>query len=221
MNEPRYDTLQVTRTSPFEKLVERWSIVMAPWVPQTVTPNQITVFGCFAGCLGGVFFYLGGFERLWLLAAALMMTVHLLADGLDGAVATLRKKKSDLGYFLDQFFDLISFVVVVLGIALSPLAHFQIVVLGAVLYPITLVVTLHWINLRNKWIFPLIGPSDLWLLLAVFTGLTYLYPGPVVEIAGWQLGLMDLGFLVGLPLALLDAAWLAVTLIHDLSTGKD
>lgn len=221
MSDSRHDTLEVTRTSPFEKLVERWSLAMAPWVPKGVTPNQITVAGCFSGCLGGVFFYLGGGERHWLLAAAAAMVVHLVADGLDGAVAKLRDRKSDLGYFLDQFLDLISFVAVVLGIALSPLAHFQIVILGAVLYPITLVVTLHWINLRNRWIFPMIGPSDLWLLLAVFTVLTYLHPGPITEIGGWRLGLMDLGFLVGLPLALLDAAWLAIKLIRALSAGKD
>jgi phosphatidylglycerophosphate synthase len=221
VSDTRRETLEVTRTSPFEKLVERWSLAMAPWVPQGVTPNQITVFGCAAGCLGGVFFYLGGGERLWLLLAAAAMLVHLVADGLDGAVAKLRDRKSELGYFLDQFLDLIGFVAVVLGIAMSPLAHFQIVILGAVLYPITLVVTLHWINLRNRWIFPMIGPSDLWLLLAVFTVLTYLHPGPIVEIGGWRLGLMDLGFLAGLPLALLDAAWLVVRLVRALSPGKD
>lgn len=221
MSDFRHDTLEVTRIGPFEKLVERWSLAMAPWVPRGVTPNQITIFGGVAGCLAGVFFYFGGGERHWLLLAAAAMVVHLVADGLDGAVAKLSGRKSELGYFLDQFLDLISFVAVVFGIALSPLAHFNIVILGAVLYPITLVVTLHWINLRNKWIFPTIGPSDLWLLLAVFTVLTYLHPGPLIEVGGWRLGIMDMGFLVGLPLALLDAAWLAVRLIRALSTGKD
>ncbi len=221
MSEIRHQTIEITRTSPFERLVERASAAMAPLVPDAVTPNQITVLGGVAGCLSGVFFYLGGDERHWLLVAAALMVIHLIADGLDGAVAKLRNRKSDLGYFLDQFLDLVSFVAVVIGIALSSLAYFQIAILGAVLYPITLFVILHWIHLRNKWIFPIVGPSDLWLLLALFTVLTFAHPGPVVEVSGWPLGWVDLGFLVGLPLALLDAGWLVIRLIRELSAKKE
>ncbi len=70
-------------------------------------PNTITLLNLFCGCCALVSIW--GEAFLW---GALLVTIGLIADFLDGTVARLLNVKSELGKQLDSLADMVSFGVV-------------------------------------------------------------------------------------------------------------
>lgn len=79
-----------------------------------ISPNAVTIISFFAG-LVCVFFTGTGLYT----AALIFWVLNRTLDGLDGLIARLSDKKTDLGGFLDIFFDFIIYSGIPLGFALS------------------------------------------------------------------------------------------------------
>ena len=60
---------------------------IVPHIPAAVTPNQITWFGCVAGSVSGIGFYLASFNHGWFILALVGSALFWLADTLDGTLA--------------------------------------------------------------------------------------------------------------------------------------
>lgn len=219
MSENIHDAIDVTVT-PFERLLGRLAACLLPLVPRTMTPNQITMVSGLTGAAGGLFYLLADGGRGWLLAAAAAILVHLVLDVLDGCMARARGQKSDLGYFLDQFLDLLSFVALTAGIAASSFARFEIVILAPLLYAINLTVVLHSIHLRGTWKFPPMGPSEVLAVIAGLTLLTYFVPGQVAAPFGIGLTCLDFGFIAGMAVGLIETAVTAGHLVGQLARPR-
>lgn len=219
MSENIHDAIVVT-TTPFERLLARLAARLLPLVPRTVTPNQVTLTSGVVGAAGGFFYLLADGGRGWLLAAAAAILVHMVLDVLDGCMARARDQKSDLGYFLDQFLDLLSFVALTAGIAASSYARFEIVILAPLLYAINLTVVLHSIHLRGTWKFPPMGPSEILAVIACLTLLTFVVPGQVAAPFGIGLTFLDLGFIAGMAVGLIETAVTAGHLVRQLARPR-
>jgi len=219
MSGNRHDAIDVT-TTPFERLLSRAVMSALPLVPRTVTPNQVTVASGLAGALGGLFYVLADGGRAWLLAALGAILFHLVLDVLDGCIARARDMRSDLGYFLDQFLDLMAFVALVVGIGLSHHARFEVVILAALLYAINLTIILHSIHLCGRWVFPMLGPSETLAFIFALTLATYFLPGPVLAVYGMGLSVIDIGFILGLLFGAAETAGMAVRLIAQLARPR-
>ncbi len=77
------------------------------FVKLSITPNQISVFGLLV--LLGFVSYLNTNLKLSLL----FLVIHLLLDGLDGAVARLSKKDCTAGEVMDTFVDYTGMFIVI------------------------------------------------------------------------------------------------------------
>lgn len=102
----------------FEKLRGPWGKIISPiaraLVKLGVTANMVTI----AGAVGTAFFaVLTGFTG-WLLPGAVMITVMVIFDSLDGTVAAQSGGGTAFGAFLDSTMDRIADWAVLLGVAI-------------------------------------------------------------------------------------------------------
>lgn len=206
--------------SPLERSVDRFAASLVPTVPQWVLPNYITLAGFVAGLGVALSFYLASFNPMWFWVAFVGLSLHMVADSLDGAVARQRQLTSQGGYFLDQFLDTLTFIFISLAISLTPYAPLKLMALGAILYPLHMMVILHWINLRKKWIFPKIGPCECHLILMALAVLTFFWQGSVVQMGQWSLGWFDLAGLIATPLIFFEILSSAYQLFRELNRGE-
>jgi hypothetical protein len=96
----------------------------------------------------------------------------------------------------------------------------KLIVLGAILYPLHMMVILHWINLRQKWIFPKIGPCESHLILIALAVLTFFWQGSVVQVGQLSLSWFDLVGLIAAPLIFFEVLSSAYQLFRELNLDQ-
>lgn len=201
-----------------ERKLEDLSYYLVPIVPARVQPNQITLAGFVAATIAGLSFYLASFNKNWLLVAILGITTHLILDGLDGAVARQRQLTSKLGYFLDLFLDCIAFIIIPLGVFFSSYDPLKIFIFNGIAYALNSLLLMHWVHLRNKWVFPIFGPCEVHLTYIFMATMTFLWSEPVIIIYNYSLGWFDFITLIALPLVSLEFLISAYKLFQELKT---
>jgi len=214
----------MTTTQSLEKIIpsllerglETLSYLLVPLVPMGVKPNHLTWLGFAAGTSGAIAFYLASSHKIWFLVAAAAILVHLILDALDGAVARQRSLTSKSGYFLDLFLDCLVFVMIPLGVFFSTYDPLKIFVLNAIAYSLHSLLLIHWVHLRNKWIFPMIGPCEVHLIYIFLAILTFFWSGDVITINQCSLNWFSLSTLIGVPLTILELLSLALKLLREL-----
>ncbi len=87
-------------------LARRW--------PHAISPNAVTLAGCAAGLAAAV----AAWQRLYPLALCLWLLNRTL-DGLDGLLARIQGRQSDLGGYLDMVLDVVVYAAVPVGLALG------------------------------------------------------------------------------------------------------
>ena len=105
-------------------------IGIARRLPKAATPNALTalgVIGAFVVLLG---YCLSGVHIRFLWLANLGVLLNWLGDSLDGTVARVRGiERPKFGFFLDQTVDLISNLVIAMGVGLSPWVRLDVALL--------------------------------------------------------------------------------------------
>ena len=100
----------------FEKLRKPWKRIINPiakfLVLMGVTANMVTVAGAIGTVVVGVLTGLTG----WLLPGAVVLTVLVIFDSLDGSVAALTTGGTKFGAFLDSTLDRIADWAVLVGV---------------------------------------------------------------------------------------------------------
>jgi len=82
---------------------------------------MLTIFGFLSSILIGVSYYLSNFNRNYLWLASLGFILNWFGDSLDGNLARYRNIERPLyGFFIDHAMDIMSEVVIFLGLASSP-----------------------------------------------------------------------------------------------------
>jgi phosphatidylglycerophosphate synthase len=202
----------------FDELVAK---ILLPIVPSSVKPNHITFIGFTGGLFAAIAFYLASWQKIWLIAAALGVFIHLVADSLDGIVARKRNQTSLQGYFLDQFLDILSFVAICICIGFSSYAEFDIAALNAILYPFHMVVILHWIHLKKRWPFPKLGPFEAHISLILVAGFTFFNSNTILEINGYLFGWFDLAFALSAFVSFIELLFSAFQLFQQLDLANN
>jgi archaetidylinositol phosphate synthase len=89
-----------------------------------VNPNVLTLLGLLAAVPAAALFYLSRpaseASDYYLVMAALLVMAHGLLDMLDGVVARLHKKETELGDFFDHVVDRVADILLLGAVALSP-----------------------------------------------------------------------------------------------------
>ncbi len=93
---------------------ERWFGPLAQWLGTWCSPLALTLLALLVGIAAAV----AASQSAWRLAFALWITNRLL-DGIDGTVARLHNRQTDMGGYLDILLDFIVYALMPIGIALA------------------------------------------------------------------------------------------------------
>ena len=208
--------IETTTLSPLERALSRWAGHLAPFVPNPIKPNHITVAGFGAALAGAISFGFSGNSNYWLLAAIVGVACHMVTDSLDGAVARYRGETSERGFLLDQMLDGIVFVALPVGIGFSPHGSMEVMVFPVLALFLHESLILYRMLLLGQKLIPRFGPIDYELVVILTTILTAFDPGMVAVVAGRGFTWFDILFGVGAALSLVEFFFLFFRLVRSL-----
>lgn len=202
--------------SPLERAFENFTNRLVRFVPQRVSPNQITILAFTGSIISALSFYLAGNNSLWFLVAALGVFVHLVLDNIDGAVARNRKSTSSKGQFLDMLTDNIGLPLIFIGLGFSNYFSMKLCLFCIILWNLHVVVMMNSIILKNKWIFPYLSSFESHMALVVLSIISY-----IVGSVEFTIFNLDFGIFEGIIALLIipsyfEVAWLIWKLYSEL-----
>jgi phosphatidylglycerophosphate synthase len=165
---------------------------LLPWVPRSVTPNQVTLTGFSFGVLAALGYGLAGLNRGWLLLAIGAHLVFWVCDNLDGTLARGRDLTSVRGFFLDLTLDQVAYALIYVGLGASGLILLPLAAAAAVLHMLHVHLVDMWIYLRGEERFGKFGPTELTLIITASALITLIWPGALLNVAGLSLRWFDL-----------------------------
>jgi phosphatidylglycerophosphate synthase len=182
-------------TARMEKRVLQW---MAERAPKWVTSDQLTVLGLSAQIGAGICFALSRYDRKFLLAVSVCLTLNWLGDSLDGTLARVRRQERPrYGFYVDHIVDVVGSVALMSGLGWSRLLHWEtamamliaFLVLSSESYLATY--TLKSFELSQG----IFGPTEIRILLAM--GCLAALRNPYATVFGHKVLLFDLGGVIG------------------------
>jgi len=95
-------------------LNRRLSIKISSFLAQyNIAPNLITLASFTLAVISGLFFFLGGYQRI--VVGGILAQLSSVLDGCDGEIARLKFSSSDFGKWLDRVLDRYSDAFIILG----------------------------------------------------------------------------------------------------------
>ena len=185
--------------SPLADAEKNFLTRVARRLPESVTPDRLTLLGAAAQLMAGVGYALARLNKLWLLAVIGFLFLNWLGDSLDGTLARVRnRQRPRYGFYVDHMIDSFGSLALMGGLALSGYMHpanaigllVAFLLLSIQSYLATY--TLGEFQL-SFWKF---GPTELRLLLSIGNIALFLR-GPFAHVAGRAFRLFDIGGLIG------------------------
>jgi phosphatidylglycerophosphate synthase len=189
---------------------------LLPWVPASVTPNQVTLTGFSLGVFAALFYALAGLNHGWLVLAIVAHLLFWFCDNLDGTLARRRGLTSVRGFFLDLTLDQVAYALIYLGLGVSSLILLPLAAAAAVLHLLHVHLIDMWIYLRGEERFGKFGPTELTLVITGSAVLTLIWSGPLLSVAGLGLRWFDLVAIVVIVAASVEFVRSLVLLVRQL-----
>jgi len=172
-------------------------VAIARRLPPWLSSDHLTLLGLLSMPAAGLAFATIGTARWSATALALALAANWFGDSLDGTLARVRdQQRPRYGYYVDHVIDLAGAVAVLIGMGASGLMEPAIAL--ALLAAFLLVSAEAYLATHTVGVFRLsfggIGPTELRLLLAA--GGFYVAAHPWVDVAGWNVRLLDIGGLI-------------------------
>jgi archaetidylinositol phosphate synthase len=189
---------------------KRLLVAIARRLPRWLSSDHLTLLGLLSMPAAGLAFSQIGTARWSATALTLALAANWFGDSLDGTVARVREQQRPrYGYYVDHVIDLAGAVAVLIGMGAS--GQMEPAIALALLAAFLLVSAEAYLATHTVGVFRLsfggIGPTELRLLLAA--GGFYVAAHPWVDVAGWNVRLLDVGGLVaiaGLIIAFIASA---------------
>jgi len=175
--------------------VERKALIwLAGKVPNSVSPDHLTMFGFAAQFLAGVCYGLARWNKYFLLLSTAFIAANWLGDSLDGTLARSRNRlRPRYGFYVDHMADTFGSVFLMSGLALSGFLHWQIAVGMLVAFLVLSVesyLTTYTIG-QFHMSYALFGPTEIRILLMI--GNVALIFHPNAHLLGRTFLLFDVG----------------------------
>ncbi len=170
-------------------------IAIARALPRRVQPDHLTLVGVVGSLMCGIGFAASGSSHLWLLLVFGGLFLNWFGDSLDGNLARVRRiERPTYGFFVDHTSDILSQVMIFIGMAVSSNVRFQTGCLLLMSYWLAAMFT--FIRTISSRVFQIsyygIGPTEIRLGLMVYA-LSLLTLGPMPIDTGFGiLSLMDI-----------------------------
>ena len=160
-------------TGPMEKRILLW---LAARIPHNINPDMLSLLGFLAAILIGVSYVLSKNNPIFLWIASLGFILNWFGDSLDGTLARYRKiERPRYGYFLDHSIDVISFTIVLTGLAFSGYARLELAWAVNIVYLLLALYT-SFTNFTSREFqisFAYIGPTELRILAIIASTWVY------------------------------------------------
>ena len=201
--------MKLTRQN--QSILSRWEYpflqAIAHRLPDRLMPDHLTLFG-FAGAtvvlVAGI---AARFESNFLLLSNLGLVIHWLGDSLDGTLARVRHiERPRYGFFIDQMTDVMTNLLIALGIAAAGYARLEMALLVLIGYQMLSAYALIRSAATGTFLVAIdgFGPTEMRLAIILLNTLVWLFGAPEVDLIGmaftWADGVMLAGF--GLMLGL-------------------
>ena len=110
--------------SPLADAEKNFLTRVARRLPESVTPDRLTLLGAAAQLMAGVGYALARLNKLWLLAVIGFLFLNWLGDSLDGTLARVRnRQRPRYGFYVDHMIDSFGSLALMGGLALSGYMH--------------------------------------------------------------------------------------------------
>jgi archaetidylinositol phosphate synthase len=168
---------------------------IAKSLPRWIKPDHLTMLGISGSLLCGIGFAASALSPKWLWLVVIGLVVNWAGDSLDGNLARVRRiERPKYGFFVDHTSDILSQVLIFMGMAVSPYVRFETGCLLLMSYWLAAMFT--FIRTISVQVFQIsyfgIGPTEIRIgLLAYVASLLTIGPLPVVTRMG-VLSLMDI-----------------------------
>jgi phosphatidylglycerophosphate synthase len=117
---------------PLERPALKW---LAAHLPAWVTPDMMTVTGIVGALIITISYALSQFHPAFLWLASLGFVINWFGDSLDGTLARFRHiERPKYGFFIDHITDVLTEIIIVLGLGLSPYISFAVASMCCIAY---------------------------------------------------------------------------------------
>jgi archaetidylinositol phosphate synthase len=180
---------------PLERPTLQWLVAR---IPARVSPDQLTVIGIAGSVIVFVGYVLSSFDAVFLWLASAGLVVNWFGDSLDGTLARYRRiERPRYGFFIDHTTDLLTEVMLALGLGLSSYVRFEIACLALIAYLLmsvfTFVKTVVSDTLQISFLG--IGPTEVRIGLIVLNLSMLVFPPKPIIVLWAPLSLPDLSVL--------------------------
>ncbi len=169
---------------PLERPALQW---LAAHTPGWVSPDLMTVIGIIGALTIALGYGLSNFHPAFLWMATLGFIINWIGDSLDGTLARYRHiERPKYGFYIDHVTDVLTEIIIMLGLGLSPYIKFSIAAICCIMYIAMSVLVYVRMNVMGEFkiSYSKLGPTEVRVLaillnLAMFLGGKYLIKIPI------------------------------------------
>lgn len=171
---------------------------IGPHIPQSMTPNQITLIGALGGLVGIISAFLAVINPLFLTGTICGLLCHLICDDLDGYVARTRKMTSVAGGYFDLLTDILHITYLIIALAFSGFVSFKTAIFLVPVYALIIFTSMNYILHLREFLFPRLGPIEthLFFIVICIGGMIW-GTSPLIKTEFIDLKFADIIFIVG------------------------
>ena len=158
---------------PLERPALQW---LAGHLPAWVTPDLMTLTGIAGALIITVSYALTQFNPAFLWLASLGFIINWFGDSLDGTLARYRHiERPKYGFFIDHITDVLTEIIIVLGIGLTPYVTFSVASLACIAYITMSVLVYVRMNVIGEFkiSYNKLGPTEVRVLVMILNTVMY------------------------------------------------
>ena len=164
---------------PLERPALQW---MAAHAPAWITPDTMTVTGIAGALIITLGYGLSNFNPAFLWLASLGFVINWIGDSLDGTLARYRHiERPKYGFFIDHIADVLTQIIIVLGLGLSPYITFSVASMCCIAYITMSVLVYVRMNVTGEFkiSYSKLGPTEV-RVLAILLNIAMFFVGPAM-----------------------------------------
>ena len=158
---------------PLERPALQW---LAGHLPAWVTPDMMTVTGIAGALLIAISYALTQFHPAFLWLASLGFFINWFGDSLDGTLARYRHiERPKYGFFIDHITDVLTEIIIVLGLGLTPYVTFSVASLACIAYITMSVLVYVRMNVMGEFkiSYNKLGPTEVRVIVIILNTVIY------------------------------------------------
>jgi len=158
---------------PLERPALQW---LAGHLPAWVTPDIMTVTGIAGAILIAISYALTQLNPAFLWLASLGFIINWFGDSLDGTLARYRHiERPKYGFFIDHISDVLTEIIIVLGLGLTPYVTFSVACLACIAYITMSVLVYVRMNVMGEFkiSYDKLGPTEVRVIVIILNTVIY------------------------------------------------